>query len=311
MAFKPTSALIAALLMTAAPGVLLAQTADTATDSAATDATATDAATPAAADATTAPAADTATDATSTPPATAATETDAAAAAAMDTTPTDTTAPAADAATGTSAEGAATTPADATPADPATASDTPDPTATGDAASPAEAGASSTAGKPAATREEAKVGGYYVESTNAEWTLRCLRAPEGTDPCELYQLMQDDKGNPVAEISLIPLAGEAVAGATIVAPLETDLVAGLGLKVDAGKRMDYPFSFCAPIGCVARVGFSQAEVDAMKRGNKATVTLLPYGAEPSAKVDLDLSLTGFTAGYDALKAKGPANPSQQ
>lgn len=302
MALRPTSAALAALLMTAAPGMVLAQTADTATDAATAPSSAS----------TPAPAADTASDAaqaaTAAPEAAATgTEPDAAEAAT----------PSTDAAAPTPGTDVAA-PADTTPADPAPA-DQPAGTATADApaadapaaAATAAPTAPSTAGKPAATREEAQVGGYFVESVNGEWTLRCLKAPEGPDPCELYQLMQDEKGNPVAEISLIPLAGEAVAGATIVAPLETDLVAGLGLKVDAGKQMAYPFGFCAPIGCVARVGFSQAEVDAMKRGNKATVTLLPYGAEPSAKVDLDLSLTGFTAGYDALKAKGPANPAQQ
>ena len=310
MALRPTSAALAALLMTAAPGMVLAQTADTATDAATAPSDASSSTS------TPAPAADTASDAA--PAATAAPE-----AAATGTEPdsAEATTPSANAATPTPGTDVAapsdTVPADTTAADPAPA-DQPAGTATADAPAadaPAAAGttqpAPSTAGQPAATREEAQVGGYFVESVNGEWTLRCLKAPEGPDPCELYQLMQDDKGNPVAEISLIPLAGEAVAGATIVAPLETDLVAGLGLKVDAGKQMAYPFGFCAPIGCVARVGFSQAEVDAMKRGNKATVSLLPYGAEPSAKVDLDLSLTGFTAGYDALKAKGPANPSQQ
>jgi len=268
MAFRTTSALIAALLMTSAPSVLLAQTA---APSPAADA-------PAAAPAETAPSAEA--------------------------TPTPETAPAPDAA-GAPAADAAPTPeapaadAPATDAAPMSA-DTPA------AGTPEAAGAATTGAAAAASRDDAQVGGYYADSTHGEWTLRCLKAPEGTDPCELYQLMQDAQGNPVSEISMVPLEGQAVAGATIVAPLETDLVAGVGVQVDAGKPLRYPFSFCAPVGCVSRVGFTQAEFDAMKRGKKATVTLVPYGAGEEARVDLDLSLTGFTAGMDALKAKMPA-----
>ena len=161
---------------------------------------------------------------------------------------------------------------------------------------------------PAASRDAASVGQYYVDSTHGDWTLRCIKAPEGTDPCELYQLLKDAKGNSVSEVSIIPLQGEAAAGATVVAPLETDLVAGLGLKVDTGRQLGYPFNFCAPVGCVARIGFTKAELDAMKRGNAATVSLLPYGAEAEQRVDLNLSLKGFTAGFDAVTAKMPEPP---
>ena len=38
----------------------------------------------------------------------------------------------------------------------------------------------------------------------------------------------------------------------------------------------------------------------MKKGNTATVSLLPFGAPKDQLVSLNLSLTGFTAGMDAL-----------
>lgn len=176
-------------------------------------------------------------------------------------------------------------------------------------AAPAEAPAPAAAQTPAAPAEaaaatgEPQVGAYYVAESFDAWQLRCIKTENDADPCELYQLMRDGQGNSVAEITLIPLAngGQAAAGATIVSPLETDLQQGIQLKVDLGAAKAYPFNFCAPVGCVSRVGLTADELANLKRGNSATVSLLPYGAPSEAVVNLNLSLKGFTAGYGALE----------
>jgi invasion protein IalB len=113
--------------------------------------------------------------------------------------------------------------------------------------------------------------------------------------------MTDDSGNPIAEVSLFRIenGGQAKAGATIVVPLETLLTAQLTVAVDGGGGKRYNYSFCNPIGCVAQIGFTQADVNAFKRGNKAIVTIVPAPA-PDQKIELELSLKGFTAGYDAV-----------
>ncbi|SET76336.1 Invasion protein IalB, involved in pathogenesis [Paracoccus homiensis] len=146
-----------------------------------------------------------------------------------------------------------------------------------------------------------KAGEYYARTTHQDWTIRCIKSDRDTDPCELYQLMKDGDGNSVAELTMIPLKnGDVAAGATLVAPLETDLIKGLGFVVDSGKARGYPFSFCAPVGCVSRMGFTEAELTQLKRGGKATVSLLPFGADPEKPVELNLSLSGFTAAFDEL-----------
>ena len=138
--------------------------------------------------------------------------------------------------------------------------------------------------------------------------LRCLKTQDGKDPCELYQLLKDQAGKSVAEVSVIPFTGEAAAIINFVAPLETDLQAGLGLQIDAGKNNAYPFLVCAPVGCVSRIGLTEAELGRFKNGNKATVSLLPFGADPKANlVKLDVSLKGFTAGFNALQEVVKAN----
>ncbi len=149
---------------------------------------------------------------------------------------------------------------------------------------------------------EPQVGEPYLSEINGDWALRCLKAEEGqADPCQLYQLINDENGNSVAEISIFPIpnGGRAAAGATIVVPLETLLTEQLTLTIDGANSRRYPFTFCNSAGCVARVGFTQEEVNLFKRGNASNMRLVP-AASPDSEVNLTISLTGFTAGYDGL-----------
>ena len=170
-------------------------------------------------------------------------------------------------------------------------------------AAPAADAAQAPAEGAAPARDPEGPGSYYAKSEHGEWTIRCIRAGQGKDPCEMYKLLTDEDDNAVAEMTMVPLAnGEVAAGATLVAPLETDLINGLGVQVDSGETRGYPFSFCAPVGCVARIGFTNAELAAMKGGRNATIQLLPFGGNPEQPVRLSLSLSGFTAAFDELTA---------
>jgi len=144
-------------------------------------------------------------------------------------------------------------------------------------------------------------GEAYLADTFGEWELRCIRMPDGSDPCQLYQLLQDEEGNSVAEISMfgLPPGGEAAAGATIITPLETLLTQQITLRVDSGQAKRYPFTWCAVIGCIARIGFTAAEVEAFRRGNVVRMSIVPVAA-PDQTVSLDISLIGFTAGFAAM-----------
>ncbi len=151
------------------------------------------------------------------------------------------------------------------------------------------------------TGETLQPGQAYTKEKFGDWEVKCLNNPDGEDPCQIYQLLTDGKGNSVAEVSLgkLPEGGQAVAGATVVVPLETLLTQQLTISVDGGQTRRYPFRFCAQPGCVANIGFTSAEVASFKKGAKATVTIV-HAAAPQQKVNLNMSLTGFTAAYDAL-----------
>ena len=144
-----------------------------------------------------------------------------------------------------------------------------------------------------------QLGTTYTEEVIGSWEMKCIRTEEEQDPCQMYQLLDDGEGNPVSEFSLfrLPAGGKASAGATIVVPLETALPQQLTISVDGSKARRYPYAFCNPVGCYARLGLTDADVSAFKRGNKAVITIVPALA-PDQKVDLELSLDGFTASYD-------------
>lgn len=139
----------------------------------------------------------------------------------------------------------------------------------------------------------------YVKETIVDWDLRCVQPPEGEERCQMYQLMNDDQGTPVAEFSLfkLPEGGRAVAGATVVVPLETALQQQLTITVDSGSARRYPFAFCNQIGCYARIGLTAQDIASFKAGSVAKVTLAPFVA-PNEKVIVNMSLSGFTAAYD-------------
>lgn len=205
------------------------------------------------------------------------------------------TAPATEAPAATTEAPAATAPA--TPAAPA--AETPA------AAAPAEpaATAAEPAAEPAPGRPTEGPGSTYVADVFGDWSVQCFRAENGSDPCQMYQLLKDTRGNNVADISLVPLpaSGKAVAGATIMVPLETLLTAGLSLKVDTAEARMYPFTFCAQVGCFARVGLTAEELASFKKGQTVTLAVAPV-ASPNNPVSLPISLKGFTAAYDRVVA---------
>ncbi len=203
-----------------------------------------------------------------------------------------------------------------------------------DAPATTEAPAAAPADAPAAAGSGdlsmgADVGGgqsaIYTKATFELWEQRCEKTGLGADPCQLYQLLKDADGSPVAELAIFSLPegapGPAVAGANFIAPLETLLTEGMQLTVDTGKPRAYPFTVCTQIGCVARVGFTAEEIASFKKGATATFSISPFVA-PDQKVNLPVSLKGFTAGYDAMTeankqadaaaakaaAEAPANP---
>lgn len=155
-------------------------------------------------------------------------------------------------------------------------------------------------GEPVAN--EPQIGDRYTKETHGDWELACFKTGTDSEPCSLLQVLAGPQGNPLAEVSLFRIAqqgGQAVAGATVLVPLETLLPAALTISVDGAPAKRYNYSFCNQMGCVAQIGLTQGDIDAFKRGTSATVSLRPAPA-PDQIIEMTLSLKGFTAGYDVV-----------
>lgn len=163
---------------------------------------------------------------------------------------------------------------------------------------------------PAATTAQpgSNVGQPYIKSTVGDWELRCVHTASGHDPCQLFQLVKDSTKHPVAEFALTNLpSGQAAAlGGTIVTPLETMLPQGIRMKIDNSPEKSYGFLFCNRTGCVSRVGFTAKEEEAMKKGQKISMTIVPVAA-PDHPVSLTVSLKGFTNGLAQITKINDAN----
>ncbi|MEM9708131.1 MAG: invasion associated locus B family protein [Pseudomonadota bacterium] len=155
-------------------------------------------------------------------------------------------------------------------------------------------------------------GSAYVAETFVDWSLTCIRTNDGNDPCRFIQVLENGEGGRVAQVSVVPLPPDqpVAAAAIIETPLgtllrvptnEADLnqPGGLRIQVDDGELRVFQFTFCNSGGCVAEIGMEQDLVDAFKRGSLAKITIWSVDA-PGQPVELNLSLRGFTAGFDRV-----------
>lgn len=152
----------------------------------------------------------------------------------------------------------------------------------------------------------------YVAAEHRDWQVLCTPVPDSeAELCEMYQLLTEESGQPVAEITIAALAetGDIVAGATITTPLETFLPTGLGFRIgrETEEMRIEPFRVCTAVGCVVRMGLTADEVTQMQRGAEAFVTIAPF-VQIDQPLDLAVSLMGFTAALADVRERTPEPP---
>lgn len=156
------------------------------------------------------------------------------------------------------------------------------------------------------------VGDNYVAARFTDWVLACENTGTGNDPCRFIQILTNSEGGRVAQVSVLPLPeGRGAAAAAIIeTPLGTllripqtaeqiDNPGGIRLQVDNGETRVFQFTFCNTGGCVAEIGMTEDLVTEFKRGNVAKITIWSVDA-PGQPVELGLSLSGFTAGFNRI-----------
>ncbi|MGH1465506.1 MAG: invasion associated locus B family protein [Cognatishimia sp.] len=136
-----------------------------------------------------------------------------------------------------------------------------------------------------------------------DWTVSCIDQEAGK-ACRMNQVLKDETGQPVVDVTLFPIqnAGQIALGGSIMAPLETLLTEQMTIAVDSGQAKRYPFAFCTSAGCISRIGLSSEDVSSYRNGAKAVLTIVPALA-PDQKVELTMSLSGFTKSYETVLAQ--------
>lgn len=158
----------------------------------------------------------------------------------------------------------------------------------------------------------ADVGDNYIAARFTDWVLACENTGTGNDPCRFIQILANAEGGRIAQVSILPLPeGRGAAAAAIIeTPLGTllrvpqtaqqlDQPGGIRIKVDNGETRVFQFTFCNTGGCVAEIGMTEEMVNEFKRGNVAQITIWSVDA-PGRPVEMGLSLSGFTAGFNRI-----------
>ncbi|WP_299946118.1 invasion associated locus B family protein [uncultured Ruegeria sp.] len=146
-----------------------------------------------------------------------------------------------------------------------------------------------------------RIGEQYVKEQSGDWNISCIKSEGNEDPCAMVQILDNPQGDPIAEISIgkLPQGGAAVAWANVVVPLETLLQAQLAVSIDGAPRKLYNYHHCVSVGCIAQLGLTQGDIDAMKSGSTAVLSLVPARL-PDQVLNMEMSLSGFTSGFDGL-----------
>lgn len=136
-----------------------------------------------------------------------------------------------------------------------------------------------------------------------DWELVC-NSQNSENTCRLQQAQAVNGGKDVVFLFNVISQGKANVG-LISTPLEVYLPAGISLRVDKGKTRQAAFETCNLSGCHAGFQLDAQLLSALKSGAVLTATLMDT---KSTKIDVAVSLKGFSAGLNALseqKAKQP------
>ena len=133
-----------------------------------------------------------------------------------------------------------------------------------------------------------------------DWTVHCEKPDDATpEQCVIFQtLVNNDTQKPVLQLTVGYLGPDKEPVALFQVPLGVALRPGVEVKVDSKDLVRIPFERCDPGGCMAGVALSSQLISALKGGSKSQVIVHDATGR---QVPLEVSLSGFTAGFDALR----------
>ncbi|WP_171180651.1 invasion associated locus B family protein [Ruegeria sp. HKCCD8929] len=129
------------------------------------------------------------------------------------------------------------------------------------------------------------------------WTVNCAEA-EGQRQCAMSQSLNLQNQPGLLLRMELQRGPEGGAAGVVVVPFGLDITKGISLSIDGGPRWNLPMRTCQNFGCVIPITVGPAIVEEMKQSGTIQVSL--YTLDGGKTLDVPVSLTGFTAAFDAL-----------
>ncbi|MBJ3775102.1 invasion associated locus B family protein [Acuticoccus sp. 2012] len=131
-----------------------------------------------------------------------------------------------------------------------------------------------------------------------DWTVRCAKQND-TRRCWMVQaLSRGEAGERILQMEIALLDDDVTM--VLLTPLGVLLSEGTAVKVDENAERTLSYRMCVPAGCIVETKPSTAEIAELQRGGKMSVRFVL--AQNNAKLQLDISLAGFSAAYTRLTA---------
>jgi invasion protein IalB len=144
-----------------------------------------------------------------------------------------------------------------------------------------------------------------ITRTDGDWSTACTT----TEPrqCVMRQVGRLPSGEEIMEMSIRRIAPQQTQQGTVEAlinvrtPLGVLLREGVTIQIDAAQPQRGQFVLCAADGCLLREPLPNSLVEAMKKGAAAKVAFAVPQGNQAARLEAEISLTGFTAAFNALQ----------
>lgn len=139
-----------------------------------------------------------------------------------------------------------------------------------------------------------------VKETNQyfqDWQLKCVEQSEDKQ-CNAVQILRDGQGQTAAMVNVAKIDENVII--EFAMPLLLDLTQGAQLKIDAVDFATYPFNACSPVACFVVRENDEELLNGFRNGDSANFDLQTFQGQ---KVDLNISLNGFSAVMSALEVE--------
>lgn len=140
-----------------------------------------------------------------------------------------------------------------------------------------------------------------IRATHGAWNLVCSTT---TEACAMEQNGKGPDGSDIMVVNIRKITprdtpqGSVDTVMSVLVPLGVLLQPGLGIQIDSGEKIRGGFAQCERSGCLLEAPMPPAMVAGMKKGVTAKFTIM---VPPKNEIEVPISLSGFTAAFNALK----------